>query len=112
MGSRKESCPPITWTESAQTPVLTESSSSRQKALRPPGIERFQAVETSSSTWPSSNRERATFLTMVSDSRDVGVSVRQAIPDDVPVLRDIYRRSSLSNRDDRDPLLGSPSDLE
>jgi hypothetical protein len=26
-----ESFPPITWTESGQTPVLTESSSSRQR---------------------------------------------------------------------------------
>jgi GNAT superfamily N-acetyltransferase len=49
---------------------------------------------------------------MVSNSRYGGVSIRQAIPDDVPVLRDIYRRSSLSNRGDRESLLGSPGDLE
>jgi hypothetical protein len=30
VGSRKESFPPITWTESGRTPVLTESSSSRK----------------------------------------------------------------------------------
>jgi hypothetical protein len=37
MGSRKESCPPITWTESGQTPVLTESSSSRTGRTGPQG---------------------------------------------------------------------------
>jgi putative transposase len=30
VGSRKESCPPITWTESRGTPALGESSSSRE----------------------------------------------------------------------------------
>jgi hypothetical protein len=30
VGSRNESCPPITWTESGQTPALGESSSSRE----------------------------------------------------------------------------------
>jgi len=32
VGSRKESVPPSTWTESGRTPVLTESSSSREEA--------------------------------------------------------------------------------
>jgi hypothetical protein len=31
MGSRKESIPPSAWTESGRTPVLTESSSSRER---------------------------------------------------------------------------------
>jgi hypothetical protein len=35
MGSREESDPPDTWTESGQTTVLTESSSSRDRALEP-----------------------------------------------------------------------------
>jgi GNAT superfamily N-acetyltransferase len=39
-------------------------------------------------------------------------SVRTATPDDLARLRDIYRRSSLSNADDREVLLGSPEALE
>ena len=49
---------------------------------------------------------------MLSDTRYGGVSVRGATPDDLPVLRDIYRRSSLSNVNDREALLGSPNVLE
>jgi hypothetical protein len=33
VGSREESVPPSTWTESGRTPVLTESSSSREAAV-------------------------------------------------------------------------------
>ena len=33
VGSRKESIPPSTWTESGRTPVLPESSSSRERAV-------------------------------------------------------------------------------
>src|SRR3954453_11174193 len=33
VGSREESLPPDTWTESGQTPALTESSSSRDRLL-------------------------------------------------------------------------------
>jgi GNAT superfamily N-acetyltransferase len=38
-------------------------------------------------------------------------SVRTATPGDLARLRDIYRRSSLSNADDREVLLGSPEAL-
>ena len=49
---------------------------------------------------------------MHSNARYNGVSVRAAIPDDAAALRDIYRRSSLSNENDRESLLGSPDALE
>ncbi len=38
-------------------------------------------------------------------------TVRRATPEDLAALRDIYRRSSLTNADDRDALLGAPAYL-
>lgn len=40
-----------------------------------------------------------------------GAAVRTASPSDLEELRDIYRRASLSNENDRAPLLGSPEFL-
>jgi GNAT superfamily N-acetyltransferase len=49
---------------------------------------------------------------VVSSDQYPSVSVREATPDDVAVLRGIYRRASLSNEGDRESLLGSPDHLE
>lgn len=49
---------------------------------------------------------------MLRGGRYDGVSVRAATPDDLAVLRDIYRRASLSNVNDRESLLGSPGVLD
>ena len=44
MGSRVESSPPITWTESGQTPALRESSSSREGRTQPDFARRGREV--------------------------------------------------------------------
>lgn len=49
---------------------------------------------------------------MPSETEDSSASVRWATPEDLAALRDIYRRSSLSNVNDREALLGSPDVLE
>jgi GNAT superfamily N-acetyltransferase len=49
---------------------------------------------------------------VLSDTGDGSASVRGATPDDLAALRDIYRRSSLSNVNDREALLSSPDALE
>jgi len=38
--------------------------------------------------------------------------IRDAVPGDMPVLRDVFRRSSLSNSEDRPKLLAHPEVLE
>ena len=38
--------------------------------------------------------------------------IRDAVPADLPALRDVYRRASLSNEGDRAPLLANPDVLE
>jgi hypothetical protein len=38
--------------------------------------------------------------------------IREAVPADTAVLRDVYRRSSLSNDGDRASLLANPEVLE
>jgi hypothetical protein len=38
--------------------------------------------------------------------------IREAVPADLPGLRDVYRRSSLSNQGDRESLLANPDVLE
>lgn len=48
---------------------------------------------------------------MPATTRDGGTSVRPATADDLTALRDLYRRSSLSNVNDRAALLGSPDAL-
>jgi GNAT superfamily N-acetyltransferase len=42
----------------------------------------------------------------------VPVSIRDATDDDIPSLRDVYRRASLTNEGDREMLLGHPQSLE
>jgi GNAT superfamily N-acetyltransferase len=42
----------------------------------------------------------------------ISLAIRDAVPDDVPFLRDLFRRSSLSNEGDRVSLLGHPDALE
>jgi GNAT superfamily N-acetyltransferase len=44
--------------------------------------------------------------------RNRGASVRRATLDDLAALRDIYRRASLSNVNDREAVLSSPDSLE
>jgi hypothetical protein len=40
------------------------------------------------------------------------VRIRTAVPEDLRVLGDLYRRSSLSNEGDRDALLANPDVLQ
>lgn len=56
-------------------------------------------------------RNGASLACVHSDTWDGSSSVRRATPDDLAALRDIYRRASLNNVNDREALLGSPDAL-
>jgi GNAT superfamily N-acetyltransferase len=50
---------------------------------------------------------------MLSHIRSVAlIGIRSAVPGDLPALRGIFRRSSLSNEGDREALLANPEALE
>jgi len=55
---------------------------------------------------------RAGGIPVVHGGEDVKFVIRDAVPADVAVLRDVYRRASLSNEGDRMTLLANPDALE